>query len=886
MVLRIPGLVKKIESEVSNAVSNTVNNFTSQVSSIENQFSDVSNNISRIANQFSNPAALGEEITNNLQSFVSDNISVGGLPNIGATSTSRATASIPGSAFLRSAIGTASNTIQPNPLEEYASYNNIFTLGALTPEEVNFPERTYRRNGPTINILRSGGGLGSNKVTTAFESQGRVEYFIDNLDIDSIITPRPGTGTTNATIINFEVVEPYSMGLFLQSLMEAALNAGYANYINAAYVLQIDFIGWDDFGNQKKIENTTRYYPLKFVDVKFNVNQGGCVYQVQAIPYNEQALSDEVQRLKTDISPTGSTLQELLQTGENSLTSIINRRSREQAEAGQISTPDEHIIIFPNANLDLSEAISSQQVDRATQSPEDVARSLGQVNLVNAANIDRITELQQNRGTSIGRNSISDRLVGLSTQNSNSIGTSTIVESILTRGISPMGIDAFVLDENTGNYSRGKISISADLRTFTFGQGMKMQNIIESIVLTSEYARNIVDYNVDTNGMVDWFKIETDVYVNQDLANEARIGRPALVYVYKVVPYKVHSSVFNKASTGGANYNNLRQKVAKEYNYIYTGKNKDIINFDIDINFAFFTGLQDDRGQGSAEIVQGGADAALSETPTILDESDPTGDFQRDGQSPRQNVFAGTAQVTPGTELDSQKIRIARQFHDAIVNSDVDLITLKLDILGDPYFIADSGMGNYNSQNIGVLNINVDGTMEYQNSEVDILLNFRTPIDYKDDDSGRMLFPEETVELTPFSGLYRVIFVRNKWEGNKFTQTLDLIRRPNQEVEGTVTDQRLFTEATTPIGELNTTPPAEIIQQATAKLVELENTVAGFDIGEVDAKLLQAAKQLEAEKLRIAQQAQDAINNFDIANVTNKVENTLSDLARGIRRGF
>lgn len=812
------------------------------------------------------------------------NINVGGIPTNNAT-TSPLSAGQQGASRFVNAFDqfsyTGSNPLQPNPLEEYASFNNIFTLGVLTPEQINFPDRTYRQNGSDAIILRSGGGAGSKKVTTAFESQGKVEYFIDNLDIDSIITPRRSIGSTNATTITFEVMEPYSMGLFLQSLMEGALQAGYANYINASYLLQIDFVGYDDEGNAKKIDGTTRYYPIKFVDIKFNVTGGGCTYQCQAIPYNEQAFSDVVQQIKTDVAPTGATVYELLQTGENSLTSIINRRARERASAGEISTPDEVVIIFPNADLKLSSAIATPGTNSATVSPEDAARSIGQVSLSGAANIDKISDLQQNKSTGAGSGSIAEKLVSISSRSSNVIANSQIVKSILDRGISPMGIDAFVIDEETGNYSRGKISISPDLRQFTFGQGMKIQNIIESVILTSDYARSIADYNVDTVGMVDWFRIETDVYINQDLANEARQGRPGLVYVYKVMQYKVHSSIFNRSSTGGANYANLQQKIAKEYNYIYTGKNKDILNFDIDINFAFFTGLQDDRGQGSPDITQGGADSALPGDPAIYGQIDPSGEFQPDGQSTRENTIEPDTQTTPGTEIDDQKIRIARQFHDAIVNSDTDLIQLKLDIMGDPYFIADSGMGNYSSQNIGLLNINGDGGMEYQSSEVDILINFRTPIDYKDDDTGGMLFPEDTVKLTPFSGLYRVIFVRNTWQQNKFVQQLTLIRRPYQEKEGTVTDQRLFTETSTSIGDLNLIPPAEIIQQATASLARLETTIAGYAAGMVDPRLLQAAKQLELGKINLAQQAQTLIT-------TNKerVQSSLSDLARGIRRGF
>ena len=75
----------------------------------------------------------------------------------------------------------------PNQLEPFSSMNYIFTLGCLTPYELNYPDLTYRYADPEIIILKSGGGAGQKKVRTAFEQSGAVEYFIDNVNIKTII---------------------------------------------------------------------------------------------------------------------------------------------------------------------------------------------------------------------------------------------------------------------------------------------------------------------------------------------------------------------------------------------------------------------------------------------------------------------------------------------------------------------------------------------------------------------------------------------------------------------------------------------------------------------------------------------------------------------------
>ena len=55
----------------------------------------------------------------------------------------------------------------PNPLHNYNSFNTIFTLACLTPEEINFPYR-LRVKSPTVTILRSGGS-GVSKLSTLYD---------------------------------------------------------------------------------------------------------------------------------------------------------------------------------------------------------------------------------------------------------------------------------------------------------------------------------------------------------------------------------------------------------------------------------------------------------------------------------------------------------------------------------------------------------------------------------------------------------------------------------------------------------------------------------------------------------------------------------------------
>ena len=206
----------------------------------------------------------------------------------------------------------------PNELRNFASYNYVFTLGCLNNFEINFPDLTYRISDPATVILKSGGGAGDG-AATVYENAGKVEYYIDDVEIDTIIGFNPQTKHSNATGISFKVTEPLSMGLFLQALQVASLRSGHKNYLMAPFVLSVEFKGYDGNGNAISAPGTRRIFPLKLVNIDFEVTEGGSVYNVQAIPWHEQALTNQIQSIKTDVTITGRTVQELLQAGGQSL---------------------------------------------------------------------------------------------------------------------------------------------------------------------------------------------------------------------------------------------------------------------------------------------------------------------------------------------------------------------------------------------------------------------------------------------------------------------------------------------------------------------------------------------------------------------------------------
>lgn len=693
--------------------------------------------------------------------------------------------------------------IQKNPLSRFSSYNNIFTFGTISRDSFNSPDTTYRVKGPDVIVLESGGST-NRQVRTPLEKSAGItgEYFIDDVEVHTLIAPTAKTKQTNATNISFSVSEPYSMGLFLQTLHLAAAKSGYTNYLDAVYLLQVDFIGWDDNGRSYKDSRSKRMFPLKLANVEFQVTEGGSTYQVTAIPYHEIALSDETQQIPVTADIKGTTIVEFLQTGPESLATILNTREQESKNAGNKKVADEYVIMFPNelaSSAIAGTGATSNNKGATTQSSKDDSAAGGELSEEKKQELfeqltgieggevpeDFDAEISKILGIVVKRSQIGEsiREAAEKEDNINAIGKSKIVKNFLDEGKQYFGKPAFTEDKEKapGVFQRGNIQISDEGRRINFAAGTKIQTIIEEVILLSDYARKWVTEQPDANGMKTWFRIETDVFLIPGNDNVAQTGESGRVYVYKVVPYKTHVARITSPTVAPPGYANLRKQAVKQYDYIYTGENDDVLNFDIDINAAFFMAVSGDMGQlGKTQKTQG----ANSITAALESPIHGAGEGDKKNSSTSGISVSKTVPKTNTGESGSgvatnPENQIARTFNDAIVNSDVDLVSVDLEIWGDPYYIADSGMGNYGAKNTGGLNITADGSMDYQTSEVDIILNFRTPVDTRD--PGYMKFPAGgTKAVGAFSGLYQVVEVVNSWSNNQFTQKLKTIRRRNQ----------------------------------------------------------------------------------------------------------
>jgi hypothetical protein len=662
-----------------------------------------------------------------------------------------------------------SNVIK-NPLELFASYTPLWTLAVLTKEQFNNPP-SYRGNPSQLKniIVASAGRYESARAQT---TQGIPEYFINNFTMKSVIAPGEKTGNSNAFKFEWDIYEPYSMGLLLQSLQVASINAGYTNYISdTPFVLRLDFQGYDELGRNYAVVKP-KFFTLKITGVKFSVNEGGSTYKMEGVPYNHQGFNDTVNTMFNDVKITAGalgTVEEALMTSKESLASTLNNIEARLRDSKRISVVDEYVIDFPINSNDFTPNDQSKKQKSATvdpNAPEEVT--------IKGTKTKVITEFD-----------------------SNPIGKSKFGFDQTKGGNYPMRKHGDTVDAN-GLIVRDNMTIDPKKRTFQFSQGQTLTAIINQIILSSEYAKAAMDPKNKVDGYIKWWRIDVQIEL---LDLDALTGELARKYTYRVVPYLVHESVFSNPNTV-PNYEAQTKKIVKAYDYIYTGQNVDVLKFDIQINNLFFSGINPSTEKDSAKVNSPDQQSA-SETPaktTKAGQGPNTGAQLASGGRARTKKDVGLLKkpIQGGTDQGSAEQQVAEAFHNSFVSgASADMVTVDLEILGDPFWIVDSGMANYFAKP-NPLNeqITEDGTMNYEGNDIFIYLTFRTPSDVNTA-TGLYDFGQQT-KTSPFGGIYRVVMCENMFNEGMFKQKLKCVRMPAQstdftnkpaEVKGTLKDK-------------------------------------------------------------------------------------------------
>jgi hypothetical protein len=657
-------------------------------------------------------------------------------------------------------VSVGKSQVELNPLDNYRSVTYNFILAALSPDMMKDPNQEWRKK-PLKYIIASTRGKGVNaiqssvtapaaagkainqetgeeytpvsspqkqvdvgKLISAFnsESPGSYDLWIDNVDVDTIMAPTEQSGPALGTKVSFEVYEPYSINGLIEALHVGARAAGWDGYLNATFLLKIEFVGYPDSEPlstvKAKIINE-KFIPILITGTDIDVTEQGTRYKVKAIPVNEVAHSN-FNRLTAARQMTGGTVGEVIDDLVKGLNEGIKDRAKKEKEDSSIH--DTYEIIFPK-RPDSGEAID-------LKSKNDISKAKISQPL-KESNVYQFKDLKDKQDNPKG--SDPDKKYDPSNM------------------IVQFPVDADIVD------------------------------IITAVIRDSHYLKGILEKIKDKakegDGMIEYFQVIVNALpLKFDPTNNIHCYN----YQYIVMPYKVHASKLL-----GQQYNKFEPKqfnnlVKRRYDYLYGGKNVDVLNFKLNFNNLFFQAANANQGNKPvSEHANAAAPSGADQTKQPKDQAKGTSDSAVNTQGTRVSTQASGNDGRAGAAKDDPYWQLTYNAHQAILES-VSMLTGQLDIMGDPYYLCTSGMGNYIPKTKDIATTD-DGEANFTQAPCVIKLNFRNPIDIGPFNEGGFLKFQST--LVPFSGLYQVINCHSKFSDGQFKQTLKLIRYSGQLAE-------------------------------------------------------------------------------------------------------
>lgn len=722
---------------------------------------------------------------------------------------------------------------EKNILNRYRSWTYNFTLGALPPEAVTGEVETLEENIEKFRVLDSAGkgesgigigravelssstqGLNISEIVDGFNenSPGRFDLYIDDVAIDSLIgAGTEQSGSSIASNIEFTVYEPYSMNGFIEALQVAANAAAYPTYMQAVFALRVRFIGYRDdlplSAPPEVIPNSSRYFCITIAEVEVDVTQEGTRYKCKAVPYNQLGFGTP-NTLTTDIRVAGNTVHEVL----TNLFKAINTSAKDTAKAarGENAKHDYYEISCPA----LVAKDRTQEVMNAILYSEVPGRTFGgpnsfQSDIIRAQMNDELKEANVfqlgDPAAFTNGGYVASRPAG-STQPVNSTApatstatpttptatpaTSTPTANPSTTPAQPQSAGSSTNPSAGGDPATNRLVPTQG--TVVFGVGRQIHDCITAVVRDSKYVRGdlltrqVQQAQETGNPEVIYFTVRLEVELIPEFDTIA--NKYYCIYRYVLEPYRMHYSRIPGYEQGETDYTAIKEQVKREYNYIYSGKNVDILKFQLKFDTLFYTaipamlGNRPDRTNAPQSVGQNNtvearaqnSNVAVSQTTNPNPQANPTPTVVIDPASVTTNRVdaAGQPQADP-------YYRLAQNLHNAVLNT-VDLVQGTLEILGDPYFLVTGGMGNRNlSLSADSIYQTEDGEAAITQGDLIININFKTPKDIAvgGRNSG---FLEFDTKLLPFSGLYRVITLKSNFKDGIFTQAIDVVRCKGQ----------------------------------------------------------------------------------------------------------
>ena len=662
--------------------------------------------------------------------------------------------------------GVYAPSSQKNSLNRYRTYTYNFTFGAVTVEAQQ--SRNLEALDQSIQdhcVFDTSGKVkndGIKVVNTAPNLQQRqqlVQGFNENSPgaydfyVEDVIIENRLQGDPTPTKVEMTIHEPYTINGLYEALHTAAISAGYEKYIDIPFCLKIQFKGYRDDNDQNPeiVPNTTRYVMMRLTSFEMSVNEEGATYKCLATAFADHSFGTPNLQKKT-IAASGETVFEVLKSyfrelNEASRTDAIN------AAGADANVPyDQYEIAAPLlATTSTAQNVTGSLIFGVNPSVDPPAAGPEHNEIVKARIIQNIAQNAR-----------------MSTD------PSVIVAAYA----------AIPTSEDLPRTERG----TPTKPEFTFNEGQQIHQAITAIILNSEYLRTDVLQRQlpaasSSNGTITYFKIRMEVDL-EAATPDPRTNRLIRKHRYIIEPYLIPYTVMPPYDRGTESFRPLMKQVRRTYYFTYTGKNTDVLKFDLKLNTLFYNALPSAFGNADAgqNVVRGTSGAPAPANPGQVIRPEQSAETQVSDNGRANHVLATETLVNAGNNITTAGLLqtdpyhlMAKALHENYLNATYTNSTIDIDIIGDPYYLVADQTRNHNLElSAGFETIGGEAPISQGQIYVLILMQGGIKDISKNNEPSLAVMRENN--YSAWSGLYFIVGVVNKFKDGQFTQTLNLAK--------------------------------------------------------------------------------------------------------------
>lgn len=690
--------------------------------------------------------------------------------------------------------------IRSNPLENSTSYTYAFTIFVLTKDEVNQLAENAGVFQPRTVIISTGGRYNSVEPTVinkAYENLDKPvirarewtdDFFIDDLKILQLLAPNSQGRTSNTMDIEFTLIEPYGLSL-LDRLISTASRLKEKTYTHLCYLLQIDF--YDESG---LLSEHSKRLPMQFTNMNIKVSSKGTEYRVTALPFSHQAMLDSYGSTPANFEVSGSTLRDFFKDDQP------NDRDRATLQTGLTTIRREL-----EGDTGLSSSYTGVRQVSSDQLAEGIRSNTYKVNSYVAA-FNGFNAMLHNLN-------IKDKKIPPSR-----IRVRFHDDIIAKEKITQPSKDTTVANNptiNAATYNPGtNVNPNNEAKNWVMSAGTSVVEVINQAMMNSDYIRSQVllakkgeeNKEAQKEGIVNWWRVLPSVKI---IGYDESTQRWSFETTFFVLPYKVYNTRHRHLPMSKV----TKAQCVKEYNYLYTGQNTSVIDFQVEFNMLYLTiasGMLENNINDPLRDRAGSADTAEASQPALDNRNGTYWTANRETKV--QSFPVATHVVTEnrpeltnkGLERDPVAAALAAIADSIYTKSTGDMLNATLKIIGDPHLIKqddvyfnpsmfykendrDASKGTDGiklptewSPTADVSRALANNSLIMDAGHVLAYVEIRNPSDI-DEATGGLRKYRDAGDYSAFTGVFFIYEVTSEFKNGAFTQTLELIRYQQQE---------------------------------------------------------------------------------------------------------